>query len=221
MMVKEVASKWSKTEVLKRDPKMAKHLPEMRRFTQVNVREMLQRYNRVVAKPTKGTGGKGLILIIKQGKTSFTVHYQSNVRRFNSQQGMLRFLDSIRKGRPYLLQRAIQLATIQGRPVDYRAKIVAGNGRWHIRALVARVARKGLFVTNLCKGGYMLGSREALRRSLGKSLVRRKRIEMRELTFRGVECLEKQFPGIGQLGFDYGIDRSGKVWIFEVNTRPL
>jgi hypothetical protein len=32
--------------------------------------------------------------------------------------------------------------------------------------------------------------------------------------------MESQFPGVGQLGFDYGLDYSGKIWILEVNTRP-
>ncbi len=218
-MAKEISSKWSKTEALKQDPKMSRHLPEMRRFSNSNVQAMLGRYSSVVAKPVYGTGGRGLIMIRKSGK-GYTVHYRSTIRRFSALNGLLNYVNGLRKGKAYLLQRGILLARIDGRPVDYRAKIVAGNGRWHVRALVGRVARRGLFVTNLCKGGDQLNSRTAIRRSLGSRFVRSKRIEMIELTFRGVEVLEKRFPGIGQLGFDYGIDRSGKVWIFEVNTRP-
>ena len=40
------------------------------------------------------------------------------------------------------------------------------------------------------------------------------------LTKLSTQMLENRFPGIGQLGFDYGIDQNGKIWIFEVNTRP-
>lgn len=43
---------------------------------------------------------------------------------------------------------------------------------------------------------------------------------MRQLTVLSTGVLEARYPGIGQLGFDYGIDKQGKIWIFEVNTRP-
>ena len=47
-----------------------------------------------------------------------------------------------------------------------------------------------------------------------------KRNEMRHLTRQCIAILEARFPGIGELGFDYGLDHEGKIWILEVNTRP-
>jgi D-alanine-D-alanine ligase-like ATP-grasp enzyme len=61
---------------------------------------------------------------------------------------------------------------------------------------------------------------QGISRSLSPSLVASKKQEMRTLTVTATNVLETKFPGIGQLGFDYGIDRNGKIWIFEVNTRP-
>jgi len=43
---------------------------------------------------------------------------------------------------------------------------------------------------------------------------------MRELTKRCTALLERRYPGIGALGYDYGIDGNGQIWILEVNTRP-
>jgi D-alanine-D-alanine ligase-like ATP-grasp enzyme len=43
---------------------------------------------------------------------------------------------------------------------------------------------------------------------------------MRELTVAATQVLESRFPGVNLLGYDYGIDRNGKIWIFEVNTKP-
>ena len=86
--------------------------------------------------------------------------------------------------------------------------------------MVGRVARPGLFVTNLCRGGTQLTAAQGISRSVSVSLVRKKKQEMRTLTGISAAVLERHFPGIGQLGFDYGLDRSGKIWIFEVNTRP-
>jgi len=43
---------------------------------------------------------------------------------------------------------------------------------------------------------------------------------MRNLTRTATSLLESRFPGLTQLGYDYGIDRNGQIWILEVNTRP-
>ena len=61
---------------------------------------------------------------------------------------------------------------------------------------------------------------QGIRLSLSSRWVRRKKQEMRNLTKASTALLESRFPGIGQLGYDYGIDRNGHIWILEVNTRP-
>ncbi|MNC81724.1 Endospore coat-associated protein YheD [compost metagenome] len=66
----------------------------------------------------------------------------------------------------------------------------------------------------------MLSGKRALALSLPHIANRYKRQEMRSLTLTCTQIMESQFPGIGQLGFDYGLDHSGRIWILEVNTRP-
>lgn len=217
-MHRSVADKWEKTAVLMKHRSVAAIIPETRRFSAPQLSRMLIRYGRVVAKPTTGTGGSGLILIYKQG-TGYAYHYRGSVRRAASFGALLTAVNRIRRGRSYLLQRAIRLARIHGRPVDYRVKIVNKGRKWVITGIVGRLARPGLFVTNLCKGGTLLKSNDAIRRSLGRPPAKVKG-EMRALTHHCAGMLVRAFPGIGQLGFDYGIDSSGKLWILEVNTQP-
>lgn len=66
----------------------------------------------------------------------------------------------------------------------------------------------------------MLTCREGLRRSLPRIKASAKKAEMRRLTHVCIELMERHFPGVGELGFDYAVDYSGKIWILEVNTRP-
>ncbi|MNI57061.1 Endospore coat-associated protein YheD [compost metagenome] len=147
--------------------------------------------------------------------------YMSQQRLFPSYEAMFKSLNRAKVGRKYMIQQGIRLAKIAGRPIDYRVKVVKDNGTWVYRTMVGRLARPGLFVTNLCKGGTQLTAREGLGRSLHhKGAAKKKRQEMRNLTNKCIGIMESSFPGIEQLGFDYGIDRYGKIWIFEVNTRP-
>jgi glutathione synthase/RimK-type ligase-like ATP-grasp enzyme len=216
---RQVASKWLKTKALLGDRRIARHIPHTAPFSARRLREMTSRYGMVVLKPVRGGGGNGLIRITKAGR-GYRLDYRVRRSAYRSFAGMVRSVNRIRRRRPYLIQRGIRLAQVGGRPIDYRVKYVKQNGVWTFRALVGRVARKGLFVTNLCQGGWRLRAAEGLRRSLPPGRAAVKIREMRELTKRCTALLERRYPGIGALGYDYGIDGNGQIWILEVNTRP-
>lgn len=220
MAGRQFANKWIKTEALLKNMSVAAHIPQTRMYSANALREMLYQHGMVVIKPLHGGGGYGVIKVTCTNRI-YSFMYMSRHRMFTSFEAMFRALNRIKVGRKYMIQRGIRLAQIAGRPIDYRVKVVKQNGVWVYRAMVGRLARPGLFVTNLCKGGTQLSANEGLSRSLRrKGAGRQKRQEMRVLTNTCVGIMESRFPGIGQLGFDYGIDNNGKIWIFEVNTRP-
>ncbi len=216
---RHVASKWLKTSVLRQDPRVARHIPDTRIYSVGDLSSMLSTYNKVVLKPVVGTGGSGLIMITRCDG-HYVMRYRQSIRRFVKFDALVAALRRIRGKRRYLIQRGISLATINGRPIDYRVKMVREKKGWVTTAMVGRLARPGLFVTNLCKGGTLLTSAQGIRLSLSASSVKGKKREMRNLTRLCIAMLERTFPGVGQFGFDYGIDHSGMIWIFEVNTRP-
>jgi hypothetical protein len=216
---RQLASKWLKSNALLTNPYIAQHIPKTRLYNTTNLRQMLARYGMVVLKPVCGTGGNGVIKAEKDGK-GYKLTYRTSRRRFSTFSSLVSAVNAQCRRRSYLIQRGIHLATINGRPIDYRVKYVKLNGSWNIRAMVGRLARPGLFVTNLCRGGTMMTAAQGIRRSLSSRIIGVKKKEMRRLTQTSTGLLESRFPGIGQLGYDYGIDRSGHIWMLEVNTRP-
>ncbi|MED5016658.1 YheC/YheD family protein [Paenibacillus chibensis] len=216
---RQLASKWLKTEALLTDPEVAPYIPETRALNRANMQQMLGVYGFVVVKPIIGGGGYGVIKVARSG-AGYSITHSFKSSHYGTFHDMYNALLRVKVKRKYLIQQGIHLATIQGRPIDYRVKYVKNGDVWEFRAMVGRLAKQGLFVTNLCKGGNLLSCREGLRRSLPRIRSAAKRNEMRSLTRKCTAILEKHFPGIGELGFDYGLDRSGKIWIFEVNTRP-
>lgn len=215
-----VADKGRKFNVLKGHGGMARHLPEMCRYSADNLANMLQKYGYVVVKPYVGTGGAGVIKAEKAKGGLYRIHHGLKVRSFRTFGRMTSEIDRIRRGRACMIQRGIRLATYRGRRVDYRVKMVKSGGKWKITAVVARVARPGSFVTNLCRGGTMIGAMRALRSAFPAKQARLKKETMRGVARTGKELLEAKYPGIGALGFDFGVDRAGSVWVLEVNTRP-
>lgn len=216
--MRQIANKWSKFAVLLRHADVAKHIPSMRRFNSSNLQEMLQQYGFVVAKPIVGTGGHRVVKIEKL-HDGYQYHYYGSKKKVQSLEALVSGIDRIRQGRKFMLQQGIRLATIHGRPLDYRVKLIKRGETWRIAAVVGRLARPGLFVTNLCRGGSLLKGTDALRRTFPAE-IKAKKNTMCGVARTCTSLLEAQYPGVGALGFDFGIDKNGRVWIFEVNTRP-
>lgn len=219
MAGRQLASKWLKTKALLSDPSIARYIPLTRKLTDTNLRMMLHRFGMVVVKPVVGGGGYGVIRI-SSGAGGYKLTHHSKTLSFMSFENMMMTFRKIKAPRSYLIQQGIRLATINGRPIDYRVKVVKSGGDWVYRSMVGRLARRGLFITNLCKGGTLLSCREGLRRSLPNQSAKAKRQEMRQITKVCTTIMERHFPGISELGFDYGVNVKGRIWIFEVNTRP-
>lgn len=217
--MRQVANKWVKFAVLSRHAGAAKHVPAMSRFNATTLQSMLTSYGFVVAKPLVGAGGHGVVKIVKV-KGGYRLHDRRTIKKIGTFSRLLREINRIRHGRKYMIQRGINLATVNGRPVDYRVKIVRDKSQWKITAVVARIARSGQFVTNLCRGGRMLNGTVALRHSFKASSAMLKKKTMRGVARTCTYLLQSSYPGISQLGFDFGVDKSGRIWIFEVNTRP-
>ncbi|WP_039833757.1 YheC/YheD family protein [Paenibacillus sonchi] len=219
MAGRQLASKWLKTEALLSDPRVAGYIPRTMEYSAAGLLGMLGKYGTVVIKPVVGGGGFGVIKVFRNSRGYGFTHMHST-RMYRDFSSMKRALDLFKAKRKYLMQQGISLARIGGRPIDYRVKVAKNGAHWEFRSMVGRVARPGLFVTNLCKGGTMLSCREGLRISLPRVRTSAKKAEMRSLTLICIEVLERHFPGIGVLGFDYAVDGRGKIWILEVNTRP-
>ncbi|WP_028550148.1 YheC/YheD family protein [Paenibacillus sp. UNC451MF] len=217
-MSRLVPNKWLKTNVLRKHRDVARHIPETQLYNRSVLARMLNQYGRVVMKPCIGTGGHGVVLIYKHG-SGYTVHHREKIIRKVSFGTMLAIVERIRHRRVYLVQRGIVLARISGRPVDYRVKLLRRHGKWFTKAIVGKLAKPGLFVTNICRGGTLLRANDALRRSLSVSAIAKKH-EMNRLSYQSMEMLVRAFPGIDMLGFDYGIDMQGRIWLLEVNTQP-
>ncbi|MHA6483122.1 YheC/YheD family protein [Paenibacillus sp. strain BS8-2] len=216
---RQLASKWAKTEALLVDPALSPHIPPTRKYSSDALYSMLNQHGMVVIKPIVGSGGGGVIKVVKESQ-GYSHTYKARKLYAAHFDGLLKALAGRTGKRQYLIQKGIYLATVNGRPIDYRVKYVKTNKGWEYRALVGRIAKRGLFVTNLSQGGDLVTAAQGIRASLGGAYVKDKKAKMRRLTVLATRLLEQTYPGLGQLGFDYGIDKQGKIWIFEVNTRP-
>lgn len=223
-----VGTKWQVYRILWNDPALRPYIPATARYRGLkSVTKFLALYPGVYMKPMWGGWGIGIIRIRRVGRGRYSLtrtlgRRGVNVYRVVDIRGLRAKLARLVHG-GYLVQQELLLARIQGCIVDIR--ILAqrtSSGEWGITGAAARVGRPRSVISNLHGGGKALTLTTALARMFPNDPEKASQAEakLRELTPQIVRQIERNYGRFGEIGLDFGIDRDGKVWFIEVNSRP-
>ncbi|HZG58456.1 YheC/YheD family protein [Paenibacillus sp.] len=143
-------------------------------------------------------------------------------RRFASLRALLAWVDgTLVRGRQYLIQPYLSLTADDGAPFDVRALVQKdGSGRWTLTGAAARVGPKGGLTSNLHGGGSAYAAEDYLLRQFGRAETDRILRRIRRAALTIPPALERGHGPLLELGVDFGVDRGGRVWVLEVNSKP-
>jgi len=199
-------------------PQLRAYLPDTAMCDETRLAVYLDRFPAIFIKPDEGGGGSGVIKAWKKGALIYYVKEKGKQQSVNSVQALFQNLNL--KERPHIIQKAIDLARIKGRPYDVRLMMMRDRSkRWTYIGMVAKVAGAQSIITNIAKGkGYVMPIDKALRKSLGLSLpgAAEKKNELIRLAKICTRVYSKSRYD-WQIGYDLAIDRKGKVWFIESN----
>jgi hypothetical protein len=215
-------TKYTKYAVLFREPSLRPALPETLPLTKANMSRLLAKYSKVVAKPSGGSGGAGVMMVSSLGNNRYSVHYGRGSFRFAGLDKAFAYVRNQVKT-SYIVQRGISLARVNGRPFDIRVMVQRSRGGpWVVTGLLAKVAGPGYFVTNILRSkGKVLPLSPAIRLSNAGHLSSAAIIgRIRSVALRAARRLATYYTSQRVFGFDMGIDSNGKVWIIEANLTP-
>ncbi|MCZ8513439.1 YheC/YheD family protein [Paenibacillus filicis] len=219
----------NKTEVfdaLRKETDLLVYLPEsylLRSFAQL--KSMCAKYPTVFLKPITGSLGKGIIRIKRMEDGSYQCHFTNlggaRKQSFPSLTQLFASFSGKVKTQRYQIQQGLQLLSVEGRPVDFRALVQRGeDGQWNITSIVARIAGTHHFVSNLARGGTLTTVNDALARS-GTGAAAGGLAKLRRAALQIAKGIETQVQGhFAELGIDLAIDSQGRVWLIEVNSKP-
>ncbi|WP_261302106.1 YheC/YheD family endospore coat-associated protein [Paenibacillus andongensis] len=215
-------------EALRKNNSLHGYLPESYLFKNYQMlKTMAARHTVLFLKPITGSLGKGIIRIRKESGEGYTCHYTNlaGVRKqsFPSLTAVFQSLSGKLKTQRYQLQQGLDLITADGNPVDFRALVQRGaQGEWAITSIVARIAGTQHFVSNLARGGSLTTVAEALAKTPFSSAFRVSVIgRLRKASLEIAKGIEANIPNhFGELGIDLAVDKIGKVWLLEVNSKP-
>ncbi|AJY75979.1 YheC/YheD family protein [Paenibacillus beijingensis] len=215
-------------DALGRDPSLSKYLPESHLLLGfATLKTMCARYPVVFLKPVRGSLGKGIIRINRLDGQQFQATYStaagSRRQVYPNLTKLFASLSGKVKSVRYQLQQGLQLIEIQKRPVDFRALVQKNaTGKWGITSIVARTAGSNHFVSNLARGGTLSKVKDALAKcSLPPSGRGDAFIRLQKAALEIAKGIEAHIPAhFGELGIDLALDKNGKVWLLEVNSKP-
>lgn len=211
--------------LLAKDVHMRLLLPETYPYKPKRLRGMLNRHNVVYLKPTNGSLGQGIIRVTavdKKWVCQYTEATRTVTRVFPRVEEAFRHLRQkiIGSRSPYLIQQGLNLVKWDGRPVDFRVLIQKnGKGVWSVTSTVARVANDQHIVSNLARGGTLRKAGEVLAAVQAVNKPTLQQIRNKALSI--VETFERLSQGhYAELGVDLVLDRQGKLWLLELNSKP-
>ncbi|WP_235439839.1 YheC/YheD family protein [Paenibacillus sp. DMB20] len=123
--------------------------------------------------------------------------------------------------RRFLIQPFLQLTSREGKPFDVRVLVQKNaKGRWMTTGMALRQGPAEGKTSNLHGGGKAVPVLPFLATQFGSPASAEILACLERLSRLVPPLLESGFGRLGELGIDFGVDRDGKVWLLEVNSKP-
>lgn len=222
--------KWRVYEVLRARPE-TKHLqPETMPFADLeSLRQMVRRHGTVYVKDSYGSRGKSVMRIRADGslwrldrwRLEGSCRGQTVDGRFPTLAALHRFLEGLDL-KNWVLQQGVNGPQVKGRTFDLRVMVQKdGRGQWGVAVSGLRWSRHNDVVNNVSQGAIQIDPAGFVQQ-YGPDVRGLDTFEARAAaaSMQVAHVLEEQFGTIGEIGVDVGIDRDGRVWVFEVNPKP-
>ncbi|WP_127530121.1 YheC/YheD family endospore coat-associated protein [Paenibacillus kobensis] len=182
----------------------------------------VHKHGSVMLKPINGWGGRGIIRITESKDRRYRVQTNGKPAADLSQAGLASYVKGILGQGRHVMQKWIDIRNKDGQVYDIRALMQKnGEGKWQLTGMAVREGKNGSITSNIKSGGNAHGVQEYLESQFNEE-------EGQALTSSIVEVAEYIPPyteksyrsRLFELGIDLAVDRSGKLWLIEINIKP-
>jgi hypothetical protein len=226
-------SKWSLFEWIRDSRSTRKHIPETRKLGTFGEFARIARQHRILyLKPVKGKAGKGIMKVQHFfGKKASAGAYQLTRQTVDGTESaaystVSQLYEAVKQqmdGKEYIVQQGISLARIDGRPFDLRVLVQKNAiGEWRISGVGARVAGVASITTHVPRGGSIDDPVKLVKTVFGVTAGTAILSEAKATALQLAAQIEKgSGHNLGEMSMDLGVDKSGKLWFFEANSKPM
>jgi len=215
-----VLTKEALQEYLKEDPEYS-HLvlPTYKVMSFDDISRYLEKYSKVVLKPSDGIQGKR-IFIVEKSTDKYIVGHNTHEKNMNEEEFYNLYREKV-KGQMYLVQKYIVSRTRQGDPFDCRIHVEKnGNGKWQSAKNYIRIGIGQKVISNVNQGGGIADPISFLKANYDDKWKEiNEKLKKLAVTLP-YKVEELRGTHIMSLGIDIGIGKDGELYLFEVNDGP-
>ncbi|MEK0314352.1 YheC/YheD family endospore coat-associated protein [Cohnella sp. 56] len=225
-------NKWSLFKWLSAYKSTRGYVPETKRLTEQRVLSgMLKRHPLVYLKPVRGKAGVGIMTVklspeknlpyrlqVQDEKGSSTYHCATIGRLWTRVRA-----NAPSESEPYIAQRGIPLAKVNGRPFDLRALVQKNaEGVWELTGIGARMAGMSSITTHVPRGGSIEDPERLLVAVFGQEKAQQVFANARHAVLTLASRIERASRSrMFEMSMDLGVDEQGNLWFFEANSKPM
>jgi hypothetical protein len=223
-------AKWETINAIRQNENLTSLIPQTIQCNSAkDVENVLKKYSSAYLKPDALSKGKGIYKITKKTNNQYKVEYRTSEENHvltlkeieNLEQLLNRYSET---GGGYIIQKEINKALFRGNPFDLRLLFQKDySGTWKISGIAARIAAKGSIITSPRSGGIVEDFSVVLKEIFREDSSIKDGIYDKLICFGREICIsiEKMFGDCVELGLDMAIDINRRIWVIEVNGKPL
>lgn len=222
--------KWETIKAIEKNPKLFSIIPTTIQYKNSNdLENRLKLYPSLYLKPDSLSKGKGIFRVSKNQNEKYNIEYRTPEENHIVSLKNLKDLEILmskylKKGGGYIIQQEINKATFEGNSFDFRALFQKDfQGVWQLSGAAGRIAAKESIITSPRSGGEVEDLETILREVFNENFTTSNGLYENIVHLGREICLslEDQFGDCIELGLDMTIDINKKIWLIEVNGKPL
>lgn len=223
-------AKWQTINALTKNEKLLDIIPKTIQFNTVNdIENSLKLFPSVYLKPDALSKGKGIFRISKTSKSQYRIQYrepeENHVVNLKNLEDLNILMEQyIDKGGGYIIQQEIKKAHFRGDSFDFRLLFQKDYmGNWQPSGIAGRIAAADSIITSPRSGGRVEDFSVILRESFKQDISAKGGLYEKIVDYGSDICIaiENEFGTCVELGLDMTIDIYKKIWVIEVNGKPL
>lgn len=212
-------------ETLSRCDRVAPHLPPTSKFKgPETLLEMFQRSSRLYVKAADGRRGKQVVQIARNPQGDYYYRY-FNERLFSGKTtalpALVKIIRQVTGPKKAIVQKAIDLVQVNGQLMDLRGEMQRNaRGELEIVAILVRLGQKGSPITTH-GDSYQFEDFFHTRLNRSREEIALLKGKIIDFLYAVYDCVERAYGPFGEMAIDFGLDRRGRIWLFECNAKSM
>lgn len=223
-------AKWETICALNKNPGLKDSIPKTILYKSYkDIEKALATCDSIYLKPDALYKGKGIFRVSREANGYYKVEYKSDMENEVEYLSDLKDIDDMINhysvlGGGYLVQQEIIKASYRGFPFDFRLLYQKDwQGIWQPTGIAIRMGAPGSIITSPRSGGAVAEFSTVLKEEFKEDITTKNGLYEKVVTIgrEVAETIDQEFGDCVELGLDMTIDVNRRIWIIEVNGKPL